>query len=30
MFSAGEEVFHAHEQAESMFKDRAGMLVNQR
>jgi len=29
IFSAGEEVFHAHGQTESAIKDRAGMLSNQ-
>jgi len=30
IFSAGEEVLHAHGQAESAIKDRTGKLLNQR
>ena len=30
IFSASEELFHVHGQAESMIKDRIGMLLNQR
>jgi len=30
IFSAGEEVFYAHGEAESIIKNRVGMLLKQR